>query len=116
MDSKYEDLISWVMAVLALIIWFLLLLFALTATNRMGGEKEINKYTHNNTRYVVKDKLVYDDNLVSYFNPFGGKDHYTVEVQSTKPTITVSNVGYMIRPLTMEHTNQTLRNRKQVFI
>lgn len=84
MNSEVKDLVKWAVLDVIAISGLLLMLFAMTATQRNSGYSEINEYTQDNTRYIVKDKLVFNNNLVSYFNPFGGKDHYKVEVQKYK--------------------------------
>lgn len=84
MNSKAEDLIGYTLAVLTLLMGILLLLFAITGLKRISGDKEINLYTHDSTRYIVKEKLDYDNSLVSHFNPFDGKTTYQIEVQKYK--------------------------------
>lgn len=84
MNNENKDMFDWIASAVILLIMILIVLFTLTTAQRNSGYNEINEYTHDNTRYIVKDKLVFNHNLVSYFNPFGGKDHYKVEVQKYK--------------------------------
>lgn len=84
MNNEDENMFGWIASAVILLIMILIVSFTLTAIKRTAGENEINEYTHDNTRYIVKDKLVFNHNLVSYFNPSGGKDHYKVEVQKYK--------------------------------
>lgn len=70
--------------IMALIAFMFIFFIGFTGMLRLQPAKVIGTKTNGDTRYVVSRKYKFNNNSILYFNPFGAKDHYTVEVQKAK--------------------------------